>query len=300
MSLPTFLCAQARRLLCNQKETNMIPIRSVWDTRADLGTDFSPEVKRLFILENSAIQYTDDLLTTAKFYIQEDFVEQVRPTFSSALLDLTAGCELARCGYQKQAYSLWRSWYEQSLFALYFMEAPLHRQAWRQVNSVQFGREPKVKLMLHQILESSGDKLHPFGYIYTERYNSLKSRLRIDPSKERSIMVLASSRLTDLSQGVHGTYRPILPKTVEELNSSLETHGNSMLAATLEVVGMLYFLFIADQCELSDEQYVRITSKPMDLDVKSQDERLISKFIPALLSWIDGNQASKNPNPKAK
>lgn len=300
MSILAFLGKQARRLWCNPKEIAMIPIRSAWDTRADLGTNFSPEVQRLFSLENTAIKYTDDLLTTAQKYIPEDFVEQVKPTFSSALLDLTAGCELARCGYQKQAYSLWRSWYEQSLFALYFMEAPLHRQAWRQVDSVQFGHEPKVKLMLHQILESSGDKLHPFGYIYTERYNNLKSRLRIDVAKERSIVALAVSRLIDLSQGVHGTYRPILPKKIDELNNFLELHGNNMLAATLEVVGMFYFLLIADKCELSDEQYVRITSKPFTPDSESPDEMQIAKFITALWSWQEGNQASKNSKQKAK
>ena len=44
--------------------------------------------------------------------------EPVRPLVEAAEIDLIAGCDLARLGYFKQAYALWRAWFEQTFLAL--------------------------------------------------------------------------------------------------------------------------------------------------------------------------------------
>lgn len=53
---------------------------------------------------------------------------------------------MARTGYLKQAYSLWRSWFEQSIFFLYFLEAPLHKAAWKVKAEISQDDSPQYRL----------------------------------------------------------------------------------------------------------------------------------------------------------
>jgi len=121
----------------------VISIRPIWSQRIDPApADADPQTKLLLSLETATINQIEAAYQAALQVHHEDNVESVLPLLDSASADLVSGCELARGGYFKQAYALWRAWYEQTLFAIYFIEAPMHRRAWRCFREIEFGKEP--------------------------------------------------------------------------------------------------------------------------------------------------------------
>jgi len=191
-------------------------------------------------------------------YVDEGEATQARALISTANTDLVAGCELARFGYLKQAYSLWRSWYEQVIFALYFLEAPIHRQAWKVSKSVTIADSPKYRLMLHQLLADSSEK-HAFMLVYADRYQKLLEGLkRGKPVKDRQPLIKAGKILTVLSQGVHGTYRPAIAQNEEELSSQLLTHCIPTLNDAWLTVSEFWLLFLTSLVDFPEDVLIKL------------------------------------------
>ena len=85
-------------------------IRPIWDMSAVIITT-NEQQKSLLILEGL-------IGTTLKIYLDiarvfevstESNINSIESLIYTASVDLVAGCEMARCGYLKQAYTLWRS-----------------------------------------------------------------------------------------------------------------------------------------------------------------------------------------------
>ena len=155
----------------------MVEIRGVWEIEGPLPAVADGNVHALLELERFAIDAVKLCCKTAIAFVDEGNVANVHFLQQSAQADLVAGCELARAGYLKQAYSLWRSWFEQSIFSLYFLEAPIHRAAWKVASEVSLDDNPQYRLMLHQLLNESGER-HPFSLVYSDRFFRLLDALR--------------------------------------------------------------------------------------------------------------------------
>ncbi|WP_153066528.1 MULTISPECIES: hypothetical protein [Xanthomonas] len=197
----------------------------------------------LHLLEKVALQFQDAYLACAALVLSEDEVSQVRPLVASAAEDLTAGCELARLGFLKQAYTLWRSWFEQVIFALYFLESPISRIAWKVKDEVAVGDKPSHRLMLHQLITESGEK-HPFAFVYQARFDATMSGLKKSGiPNDQKILKRTERIFTTLSQGVHGTFRPKSPENTEECSAALSKQGLKTLAEAVNVVGLYWICF---------------------------------------------------------
>lgn len=108
----------------------MIEIRPIWHTAPFNPSELKGEISSLLSIEQRINDASKVYLDLSKKLMDEEYIEELSSLFKSACTDLVAGCEMARTGYIKQAYSLWRSWFEQTIFFLYFLEAPIHRAAW--------------------------------------------------------------------------------------------------------------------------------------------------------------------------
>lgn len=210
------------------------------------------------LLERTTIKGLMVFLDFVNAYMDGDDAEQAKSLINSANIDLIAGCELARFGYLKQAYTLWRSWYEQVMFALYFLEAPIHRQAWKVSEIVTTSESPKYRLMLHQLLADSSEK-HAFVLVYTDRYIKLLEVLkRGKPAKSRQLLEKAGKILTVLSQGVHGTYRPAFANNDDELSRQIFTHCLPTLEEAWVTVSEFWLLFLINIIDLPSDAVVSL------------------------------------------
>lgn len=177
-------------------------------------------------------------------------IKEVQKLCQAGEIDLVAGCEMARAGYFKQAYSLWRSWFEQSLFAIYFLESRLHRLAWKVRDDVKFDDSPAYRLMLHQLLTESGER-HPFTIIYGERWLAILETLQIsNPGKNIAPLARAIRVLTLFSQGVHGTYRPSALDSEEKVSQKLKESLVPALMEARRVCAIYWLLLIANAIDL--------------------------------------------------
>lgn len=240
------------------KAAEMIEIRPVWRAGERLDSQSNEAIKKLLEIEQKIITGGDNCFEVVRLLSDSDNIEQLRRLQVSGKNDLVAGCELARTGYLKQAYSLWRSWFEQSIFLLYFLEAPLHQAAWKVSSEVSQSDSPQYRLMLHQLLTESGEK-HPFTLVYDSRYTVLSDVLKISntPKAQRPIP-RATRVLTVLSQGVHGTYQPQVADKLETLCGQLEAHCIPMLSAASEVLSIFWVLFISNFVDLPEETLVQL------------------------------------------
>ncbi|WXH27905.1 hypothetical protein WA016_01837 [Myxococcus stipitatus] len=264
----------------------MIPIRPIWSQRIGptLAPD-APHTAQLLSIEAATIGHLDAAYRAALKVHHEENVEAVSPLLNSASADLVSGCELARSGYFKQAYALWRAWYEQTLFAIYFIEAPMHRRAWRCFRELELGKEPPHKLMLHQLLTEKGEKAHPFAVVYADRFKTLTGALRIQLKADQRLIEIATHRLTDLSQGVHGTYRPDPPNSPEQLESAIQKHAIPALRLTSRVVGLFTFICIQSQSELQEQQIIRMRDR--GFQPEDEQESLIHPLLPLFWDWLE-------------
>lgn len=262
-------------------------MRPIWDCNSVPTSDgLSESEKSLFELEGCAKRQASLSLDAANAVYGRSVVDPLRTLVHTAGVDLTAGCELARAGYFKQAYSLWRSWFEESLLAIYFIEAPLNRAAWRAVDTITSGEKPPVTIMLHQILNASGDK-HPFHVVYEERFNNLFQALRITIGKKNGPLKLTEYRLTDLSQGVHGTFRPKPIGSASELPSALDAHALPVLKAAVSLVGLFYFACVQCKLDLSEGLLVSMLDARFAATGSEEGEGTILPLLPQLRAGVD-------------
>jgi hypothetical protein len=239
----------------------------------------------------SVRELSDSLNASAR--IDPDLAERVRPTVESANIDMIAGCELARCGYFKQAYALWRAWLEQALFALYFLEAPLHLAAWKTAEEIHLGEEPETKLMLHQLLVARGDKAHHFSVVYRERTEAVLRAWRITPVKTADPIRIANLRLGDLSQGVHGTFRPQPIGGEGELPDEVTRHVLPVLRSAVRLVGFLWFVNIQSQLDLGDEKLAEMRGTGF-VPAAGEQEEILMPLLGQLDEWRDEMRERQN------
>lgn len=231
----------------------------IWQHRL-MRHDENAETEHLASLEENAINFVRNFLTVIEIQKDADDLVEIRKLIAAAESDLIAGCGLARLGYMKQAYSLWRSWFEQCLFALYFLDAPIHHEAWKVQEEVQLGDSPSYRLMLHQLLNESGEK-HPFAAVYSARYTQLLAALKIGKIKSEQHLLKRSTRvLTLLSQGVHGTYRPAPVTNFAELYKSIGTHSVPALQAACETVTEYWLCYIVNTITLPEQMIISLRS----------------------------------------
>lgn len=165
----------------------------------------------------------------------------------------------------KQAYSLWRSWFEQSLFALYFLEAPINRRAWKVSEAVKLEDNPKYRLMLHQLLTESGEP-HPFTLVYGERHTNLLQAFAIASSPKADRPVPRAVRiLTLLSQGVHGTYQPTRAQSSETCLMQVEEHCLPALQKAFSSLSHFWVLLLTDLAALPPGFLIAMRNGNVDL-----------------------------------
>jgi hypothetical protein len=269
----------------------VLSIRPIWAIRdpEEPPPHEHAELRELFDLRLLAAEQVGATMRAAVTVHGDDSIESIRPIIETAEADLHAGCELARGGYFKQSYSLWRAWYEQTLFSFYFLEAPLHRSVWRSVDTIVHGKQPLTRLMLHDVLVSGGDKAHPFAVAYFDRYSSLAAALGLPvPGKKnaRAPLEVATNCFTDLSQGVHGTYRPARLRTAEELPAMLRTHAIPVLRTAVTVVGMFGFLCIQSQLSLTDAELIKMRDDSYAPTGGDEDATCLAPVAPQLRAWL--------------
>lgn len=236
----------------------MIEIRPVWNVALRNKDDLPSQIAALLAVEERIVSASEVYLNIAKNLLDREYVDELTSLMRSAHRDLAGGCEMARTGYLKQAYSLWRSWFEQAIFFLYFLEAPLHKAAWQVKAEINVDDSPQYRLMLHQLLADSGEK-HPFAIVYDARYTILNAALQIGsiPKQKRPIQ-RAARVLTLLSQGVHGTYQPQSAENIEGLCVQLDTHCKPVLVAAEEVLNTLWILLITSLIALPHDVLVKM------------------------------------------
>lgn len=231
----------------------MIEIRPIWLMPSAPPDIHEGPISALLTQEKLVIEVIRACYELTQYLLDDDAVSGVRFLEQSANADLTAGCELARSGYLKQAYSLWRSWFEQSLFALYFLEAPIHRLAWKVSDEVGLDDNPQYRLMLHQLINDSGER-HPFGLVYNDRHHKLLETLKITSSPKTERPVHRAARvLTLLSQGVHGTYQPTRAGSTEACLLQIQQHCLPTLQSAIQSLLHFWVLFLADLYALPPE-----------------------------------------------
>jgi hypothetical protein len=244
----------------------MINIRPVWNPSFPAHGELRKEVLALLEVENRIVKASDVFLNLIRVLVDEDYVDELSSLSKSAHNDLIGGCEMARTGYVKQAYSLWRSWFEQSIFFLYFLEAPIHKAAWQVKAEISQDDSPQYRLMLHQLLSNTSEK-HPFALVYDSRYKILSEALKISGvSKANHPIQKASRVLTTLSQGVHGTYQPQSAKDLDGVCVQLEANCTPVLSAAEEILDIFWILLITELVALPPEVLIsfREGSSPLD------------------------------------
>lgn len=239
----------------------VLQIRPIWDLSLTLTIDHD-EPKHLLELERSIDETLKNYVDVVRAFdaVTDSAIEAAESLLMTAKIDLVAGCEMARCGYLKQAYTLWRSWFEQSFFALYFLESPLNRYAWKVSDSVSLKDSPQYRLMLHQLLTESGEK-HAFTLVYNERHAVLVQTLKASKQpKDQEPVKRAIRVLTQLSQGVHGTFRPSSMATYEMVCSQIGLHGTPALRNAWAVISEFWLLYIANVVDLPEDGWIALRS----------------------------------------
>ncbi len=231
----------------------MIEIRPIWNTTPLDAAELTDEISSLLTIEKRINEASKVYLDLSKRVMDEGYIEELSSLSKSAHIDLVGGCEMARTGYIKQAYSLWRSWFEQTIFYLYFLEAPLHRAAWLVKTEVSQDDNPQYRLMLHQLLADSGEK-HPFAIVYDSRYTRLTNLLKISnvPKAQRPIQKSNRVMIT-LSQGVHGTYQPQSAQNMAFLGDQIARHCQPVLESAEQMINTYWILFLTDMLGLPEE-----------------------------------------------
>lgn len=267
-------------------------IRPIWNM-SQVFIEGRTEISSLLELESSIIKTLKSYLKIIHAFegATDLNIKSVESLLETAAVDLVAGCEMARFGYLKQAYSLWRSWFEQVIFGLYFIEAPLHREAWKPADSVSLDDSPKYRLMLHQLLTDSGER-HAFALVYGERFSKLIQILKAGkPPKDKEIIKRATRVLTQLSQGVHGTFRPKLMKSLDQVCAQVSDHGTPVLEQAWLVVSEFWLLFITNTVDLPEEAWTLLRSGSLtndNIENYFNDDLVVDDFIdPNFKSGID-------------
>lgn len=243
----------------------MSAFREVWNAKNYPQNLYDDTFKEIIAIEKSAINGLQIFIDIIETFIGENEAIQAKELISTANIDLIAGCEMARFGYLKQAYTLWRSWYEQVLFSLYFLEAPIHRQAWKVSESVSISDSPKYRLMLHQLLADSSEK-HAFTLVYADRYiKILESLKKTNVPKSNYTLARAGKILTVLSQGVHGTYRPTISKDNSELSKQLTQHCLPTLQNAWKTVSEMWLLFITNVVDLPETSLISLSKGSLSI-----------------------------------
>ena len=244
----------------------MIEIRPIWLMKSQPPDIEDGPIAELLAKEQFAVNAIRTCLELTQTILDDDdSTRDIQFLEYSANADLAAGCELARSGYLKQAYSLWRSWFEQSLFALYFLEAPIHRVAWKVSQEVALEDNPQYRLMLHQLINDSGER-HPFGLVYNDRHANLLEALKITSDKKDRPVARAGKVLTLLSQGVHGTYQPPRATSKEECLVQVEKHCIPALDNALLALLQFWVLFLTDLSVLPEEFLVSMREGKATMD----------------------------------
>ncbi len=262
----------------------MIEIRAVWERDSPPPAGLPAPVQRLTDIVARGIRELNQSAEAAS-RVHGDVTERIKPIVESANIDMMAGCELARCGYFKQAYSLWRSWLEQAIFALYFLEAPLHLSAWKTAEEISMGREPETKLMLHQLLVAGRDKGHHFSAVYEERCEAVLRAWRVTRVRAANPIRIANQRLGDLSQGVHGTFRPQPIVGTDRLPDEVTRHVLPVLTSAVRVVGFLWFVNIQSHLDLADEQLTQVRKVDF-VGPLGQSEETLRPLLGQLDEWV--------------
>lgn len=244
----------------------MIAIRPIWDASLPTHEQLRKEERSLLEVETRIEKASDVFLDLVRILADKDYVDELSSLSRSAHSDLVGGCEMARAGYVKQAYSLWRSWFEQSIFFLYFLEAPIHKAAWKVKAEVSQDDNPQYRLMLHQLLSNTGEK-HPFALVYESRYKILTEALKISGVPKANMPIQKASRvLTTLSQGVHGTYQPQSAKNLDGICAQLEANCMPVLCAAEEVLNIFWILLITELVALPADVLILLKEGCAPLD----------------------------------
>ncbi|MBM4440103.1 MAG: hypothetical protein FJ027_06765 [Candidatus Rokubacteria bacterium] len=262
----------------------MIEIRAIWEREQPPPAGLQDSVHELTEVTARALHHQNRALVAAG-QIHGEIVDRIKPIAESAGVDLVASCELARCGYFKQAYALWRAWFEQAILALYFLEAPLHLAAWKTSEDIRPGIEPETKLMLHQLLVVGGPRAHHFSTVYRERCEAVLRAWRVTPARRADALVVATSRLSDFSQGVHGTFRPPPISGDPELSPGVARHALPVLMSAARVVSFLWFVNIQSHLDLSDEQLVGMRTRGF-VPGEGTDEAILFPLLDHLEDWL--------------
>jgi hypothetical protein len=243
-----------RYLKARYGSSSAVVLRPVWEA-VDLGGVSRPDQGELVDLEKRLLSETSEIIASAKHAFNDGFTYSIESLLEAARTDLVAGCALAHAGYLKQAYSLWRSWFEQSIFAAYFIESPIHSAAWVVNERVEISDSPKVRLMLHQLLADSGEP-HPFAVVYADRFDSVLGHLKVSVPKEQRLIRRASRVLTMLSQGVHGTFRPSVKRNSDLVRQLAD--GMSALRTAAKVLAQFWCCLLVVKLDATPEELVEL------------------------------------------
>lgn len=234
-------------------------VRPVWLANSAL-TLPSGSARDLHELERKAVREIRGYLELSHLGGRNEVHPEVAALYENAINDLVAGCELARLGYLKQAYSLWRSWFEQVLFGLFFIESPIHSHAWTVHESLTLDDGPNFRLMLHQLLTVGRDG-HPFALVYGERFQRVTDAMKhSNVPKHRRVLGRAEKVLTALSQGVHGTYRPRKMDGHARVAERLSSESLGLLNESLGVVGQFWCLYLAFAFGMGEPELIDLKS----------------------------------------
>ena len=225
------------------------------------------EPRALLALEKLIVSTSQSYIAVLrKFEVSTDSdIKEAGSLLKTASVDLIAGCELARCGYLKQAYTLWRSWFEQSLFALYFLEAPIHRAAWKVSDSISLADSPQYRLMLHQLLNQTGER-HAFALVYNERQSAVRQNLKCGNARKDQVVDRATKVLTLLSQGVHGTFRPTQVESSDKACVQIGAHATPALLNAWSIVSEFWLLFIVNVIDLPTDALIELRNGSLSKD----------------------------------
>ncbi|WP_353086104.1 hypothetical protein [Stenotrophomonas sp.] len=234
-------------------------IRAIWQVSDALDLNY-PSERELHALERSIALELGMFSELSRILGDSAVAAQVSISqlYENAENDLVAGCELARNGYFKQAYSLWRSWFEQAVFGLFFIESPIHSHAWSGVELLTLDSGPDYRLMLHQLLANGRDG-HPFSVVFGERFKQLLTALKLSGfPKKKYILSRAEIVLTALSQGVHGTYRPKKITDEKKIIEIISSESMPLLREAFSVVGILWCMHFISSLTISEGDIVSL------------------------------------------
>lgn len=273
-------------IVLNPDQKQMIEIRPIWHSGSLNPKGLNAEICLLLAIEQRISAASDVYLRLAREVIDEEYIDDLSSLDKSARTDLIGGCEMARTGYLKQAYSLWRSWFEQTIFYLYFLEAPLHRAAWLVKTEISQDDSPRYKLMLHQLLADSSEK-HPFAIVYESRYTQLTNSLKISNIPKTQRPIQRSIRvLTTLSQGVHGTYQPQSAQNIDGLSAQVAKHCRPVLESAEQLINTYWILLLTDMLALPEDVLFHLRegkATPEDLKAAGVDQ---AEYVAALAPFF--------------